>query len=76
MIERIFNNIGNIGDKQDREKVASIFGQVGGSTPTFQIIATKLFELVELETELIDNIAKANLQTINLGQPHRTSSLI
>lgn len=76
LIERIFNNIGNIGDRQDREKVASIFGQVGGSTPTFQIIATKLFELVELETELLDNIAKANLQTINLGQPHRTSSLI
>lgn len=76
LIERIFNNIGNINDKQDREKVASIFGQVGGSTPTFQIIATKLFELVESETELLDNIARANLQTINLGQPHRTSSLI
>lgn len=76
LIERIFNNIGNISDKQDREKIASIYGQVGGSTPTFQIIATKLFELVELATELLDNIAKANLQTINLGKPHRSGSQI
>jgi len=76
LIERIFNNIGNINNKQDSEKVASIFGQVGDSTPTFQIIATRLFELVELETELLDNVVKANLRTINLGQSHRTSSLI
>jgi hypothetical protein len=39
LIERIFNNIGNIQGRNDREKVASIYGKVGGSTPTFQVIA-------------------------------------
>lgn len=76
LIERIFNNIGNIPDKQDREKVASIYGQVGGSTPTFQIIATKLFEFVDLGTELLNTIAGANLQNINLGKPYRSGSQI
>lgn len=76
LIERIFNNIGNITDKQDREKVAAIYGQVGGSTPTFQIVATRLFELAELEAELLNNIAKTNLHVINLGKPNRNGSQI
>lgn len=76
LIERIFNNIGNINDKKDREKVASIYGQVGGSTPTFHVIASRLFEFVAISTELLNNIAKKNLQNINLWNPHRSGSQI
>lgn len=71
LIERIFNNIGNIQDKDNREKVASIYGKVGGSTPTFQIIAMRIFDFINSATGLLINIAEENLQEINLGNPFK-----
>ena len=74
LLERIFNNIGNIESKADREKVASIFGEVGGSTPSFQIIAQRLFEFIAFGTELLNNIIKDNLNKIDIGSPDNNSS--
>lgn len=71
LIEKIFNNIGNIQDRDDREKVASIYGKVGGSTPTFQIIAMRIFDFIDSGTGLLINIAKENLKSINLGNPFK-----
>ena len=73
LIEKIFDNIGNIEDKEDREKVARIYGQKGGSTPTFQIIARNLFNFVAKGTNMLCNIAKENLSNIDLGKPFMTS---
>ena len=73
LIERIFNNIGNIPSREDREKVAEVFGEKGGSTPTFQIVAERLLHFVASGTNHLCDIASANLQDIDLGRPHRTS---
>lgn len=71
LIEMIFYNIGNISDRRDREKVAALFGQKGGSAPTFQVIARNLFELVGEGTEILNEIAKENLSTLDLGKPFK-----
>lgn len=73
LIERIFDNIGNIDKKEDREKVASIFAQKGGSTPTFQVLAKNLFYFTAEGTAILCEIAKNNLKNIDLGKPHMTS---
>jgi len=73
LIERIFDNIGNIEKKEDREKVAKIFAQKGGSTPTFQILAKNLLFFVAESMAMLCELAKNNLNTINLGSPHMTS---
>ena len=68
LIERIFNNIGNIENKEDRKKVATLFGKVGGSTPSFQIIAENLFRFICSATKQLNDIAKTNFKTINIGR--------
>lgn len=68
LIERIFNNIGNIENKDDRKKVARLFGKAGGSTPSFQIIAENLFRFIYSATKQLNDIAKTNLKTINIGR--------
>jgi len=73
LIERIFNNIGNIENKDDRKKVARLFGKVGGSTPSFQIIAENLFRFICSATKQLNDSAKVNLKTINIGRSKESS---
>lgn len=73
LIERIFDNIGNLDKKENRERVARIYGQKGGSTPTFQVLAKNLFYFTAEGTRTLCEIAKKNLQNIDLGRPHMTS---
>lgn len=73
LIERIFDNIGNIERKEDREKVARIFAQKGGSTPTFQVLAKNLLFFITESMAILYDLAKSNLNNINLGRPHMTS---
>jgi hypothetical protein len=74
LIEILFNNIGKIEKKDERKQVAGIFGDVGGSTPTFQILAYNLFEFVMLATDLLFDIAQKNLSNIDLGKPFKDSA--
>jgi len=74
LIEKIFNNIGNVENKNDREKIASIYGQKGGTTPTFQVIAKRLFHFISESTNLLCDIVQNNLKNINLGNPYKTSN--
>ena len=71
LIERIFDNIGNIADLRDRERVAGLFGEKGGSTPSFQIIAKNLLEFVGDATRMLDEVARNNLAVIDIGGPPR-----
>lgn len=73
LIERIFDNIGNIPDRRDREKVAGLFGEKGGSTPSFQVIGKNLFEFVMDVTGMLDEVARHNLAEIDLGRPPRAT---
>jgi hypothetical protein len=73
LIERIFDNIGNIENKEDRKMIARIFGEKGGSTPTFQVLIKNLFSFVAEGTEMLCGIAKDNLHNIDLGKPFMNS---
>ena len=73
LLERLFNNVGNIQDRRDREKVAELFGKKGGSTPTFQVLARNLFEYVSQGTELLIEVAKQNLAAVELGEPFKAN---
>lgn len=74
LIERVFDNIGAIPEKKDRERVARVYAMVGGSTPTFQLVAERLFAFVGDATAVLVEIAKTRLSDIDLGGPHRSSS--
>lgn len=76
LIERIFNNIGNIPKIQDRERIANIFAQKGGSTPSFQIIAIRLFHFIAESTQMLCDIVPDNINNIDLGKPFKTSDMI
>ena len=73
LIERIFDNIGKVEKREDRRRIADLFGEKGGTTPTFQILAKNLFEFIVDNTELLCEIAQANLENIDLGKPFKTS---
>ncbi len=73
IIEVLFDDIGHIAKREDREKIAELFGKKGGSTPTFQIVAKNLLEFFSEATEILNNIAKDNLLRIDLGRPNKTS---
>lgn len=73
IIEVLFQDIGSISRKADREKIAELFGKKGGSTPTFQVIAKNLLEFVQGATNLLAVVAKDNLITVDLGAPNKTS---
>ena len=72
LIEVLFDDIAKY-QKSDREKIAEFFGRKGGSTPSFQVIGSRLFEFLGAGTEILIDIAKANLANIDLGPPHHTS---
>jgi hypothetical protein len=76
LIERIFNNIGNIPKIQDRERIANIFAQKGGSTPTFQIIAIRLFHFIAESTQMLCDIVPDNISNIDIGKPFKTSDMM
>lgn len=73
LIERIFDNIGNIPNRDDREKVANIYSQKGGMTASFQVLAKNLFNFIFLSTNILNAVASENLQTIDIGRPFMTS---
>jgi hypothetical protein len=73
MLRFIFNNIHNLPTKEEREKVANIYGRKGGLTPTFQLLAEGLFQFISEGTQALVEVAKNNLSTIDLGRPFATS---
>lgn len=73
LAEILFNCIGDIEEVGNREKIASIFGKIGGSTPSFQVIGRNLLEFILQTTELLSDIAAKNLDNIDLGRPFMNS---
>lgn len=73
LIEQLFDNVANIENKVDREKVAELFGKKGGATPSFKVIGRNLVELAAQGTAILNDIARENLERIDLGKPFMTS---
>ena len=71
LLQVLFDDIGSLESRDAREQVASLFGQFGASTPTFQAVAERLYELVGKGTAVLIEITKANLANVDLGKPER-----
>jgi hypothetical protein len=59
--------------KADREEVIRLYKARGGLTPTFQVIARHLFELIATGTNVLIRIAETDLARVELGPPKLTS---
>lgn len=68
LIEYIFNHIGEVSKKEDREKVSGLYKKIGGLTPTFQIIGKNLLQFVDAGTQILFEIAKSNIDRNDLGK--------
>jgi hypothetical protein len=68
LLERLFSNIGNIESKEDRKNISRLYNKIGGMTPSFQVIAEKLLCFVIRATAKLCDIAKENIEGINLGR--------
>jgi len=60
--------------KADRDEVIRLYKAKGGSTPTFQVIANRLFELIATGTSVLIRIAETDLGRVELGPPTLTSA--
>lgn len=69
LIEFLFEGIGQQENRTDRERIAELYGKVGGQTPSFQTIAERLFDFVKRSTSTLIEIAVANPEKIDLGPP-------
>lgn len=68
-LELTFNSIDRIPKKIDREKVWDIWKEVGGSTPSYDVIASRLVRFMHDSPNTVIDIISANPDLINLGAP-------
>jgi len=73
LIARLFDNIGNIPDRVGRERVAELYGKVGGETPTFQTTAERLFTFLREGTAKLVEVVGSHPLNVDLGFPAKFS---
>jgi hypothetical protein len=73
VLEHIFNNIGNVTDRDDRAKVARLFASKGGTTPSYHVMASRLFELMISGTSVLCDEVVRNPNRVELGSPALTT---
>ena len=69
LIENLFDRIAMY-PRAERETISRLFGQKGGSTPSFHVLGLRLFRFVADATEALIPIAAANIAALDLGLPH------
>jgi len=67
VLEVTFFHIDGIEKKEDREKVWDVWKNIGGSTPSYDVIASRLINFILSSTITITDIIKVNPKAINLG---------
>lgn len=73
LIEGIFNNIGNVSSREDRERIARVFAKKGGSTPSYEILGKRLLDFVAAGSGHLAQCVESNLACVDLGKPHSTT---
>lgn len=66
LLEIMFGKIGEVADSTLRQEVGSLYGDLGGSTPTFQVVARNLLSFVTEATPTLTEIAVRRLDLIEL----------
>lgn len=67
-LEVIFMNIDSVENHKDREKVWDVWKDVGGSTPSYDIVALRLMSFVASSVITMIDIVSEAPQDINLGK--------
>ena len=68
VLEVTFFYIDGIESKQDREKVWDVWKVLGGSTPSYDMIASRLINFIFSSTSTVIDIISANPKKIKLGK--------
>ncbi len=68
VLEVTFQNIDGIPMHDDREKVWKVWKKLGGSTPSYDVIANRLLRLIETTLKTIINEVKQNPESVDFGQ--------
>lgn len=68
MLEVTFNQIDDIENYSDREKVWNIWRKVGGSTPSYEVVARRLLSFLSTSIPTIKEIMSSNPDKVNLGK--------
>lgn len=74
LLERIVDNIGEVSQQADRDKVAELVGKAGITSPSFEVVVHRLARFAEQATSLLLPAALAHPANIQLGPPRKGGS--
>lgn len=68
LLEEIFYNIDQIEEQADREKVWNVWNEVGGATPSYDVIAMRLMRFTASSLLTIIELISLHPENVNLGK--------
>lgn len=75
VLEITFMHIDEIPEQTARDRVWKVWSRVGGSTPSYEIVAHRLARLIEGSIPTLIGIASAHPNSINLGRQASTAGI-
>jgi len=76
LLGTLFDGIDRVEHHNQREQIANLYSELGGSTPSFQVVAAGLFEFLGEATAIVCKVADDNLGKIDIGYPYKTNAEI
>ena len=72
LLEEIFYNIDQITEQADREKVWNVWNEIGGLTPSYDVIAMRLMRFTATSILTIIDMISMHPEKVNLGAQQTT----
>lgn len=66
LLQTMFNRIGEVPEPEVRARIGKLYGDMGGATPTFQVVGRQLLTFALNGTRTLIDIAKLRLDDIEL----------
>ncbi len=74
LLATLFDHIGKIRDREDRNTVSGLFFKKGGASPSFQVVGNELLGFIKQGSEILIDLVKPDEHKINLGPPFKKSA--
>ncbi|MDZ7725707.1 MAG: hypothetical protein U5R06_23495 [candidate division KSB1 bacterium] len=71
LLEELLDRIGQIKNKNERDKIRELVAKYGTLTPTFQIVGNNILSFINDATLIVQDIAIQNNKIINIGAPKK-----
>lgn len=65
-LEAMFDTIGEFPSPEARREIEKVYGKVGGQTPTFQVVAGRIYRFIQEGTEILVEIAQTNMSAVRI----------